>query len=136
VNPSLLQRQAALAGVALLAVLGALALARDEGSSSSASGPVAPVVRWRTALVGIAISSGTMCQDVPFDDASTRGILHPVLPCGAKLVVRVGGRSVRTEVVGQGPGSTIQTHEFDLTPALAAQLGVEEPTQIRWRFAG
>jgi hypothetical protein len=135
VNTSLLQRQAALAGVALLAVLGALALARDESSGNGVAQTVAPAVQWRTALVGIAISSRTMCQGVPFD-ASTRGIVHPVLPCGVKLVVRVGGRSIRTEVVGQGPGSSVQTHEFNLTPALAAELGLREPTRIRWRFAG
>ena len=131
-NASLLQRQAALAGVALLAVLGALALARDESSATGAPEAVAPTVRWRTALVGISTGGRRKCE-TPVE-ASTLGVIHPVLPCGAKVVVRANGRSVRTEVVGQTPAG-IQ-HEFDLTPALAARLGVEAPSRIRWRFAG
>jgi hypothetical protein len=132
VNTPLLQRQAALAGVALLAVLGALALARDESPGTGAPETVAPAVRWRTALAGISTGGRATCE-TPID-ASTRGVIHPVLPCGAKLVVRANGRSIRTEVVGQRPAG-IQ-HEFDLTPALAAELGVEVPSRIRWRFAG
>jgi hypothetical protein len=132
VNASLLQRQAALAGVALLAVLGALTLARDESSATGAPEAVAPAVGWRTALVGISTGGRATCE-APVE-ASTRGVIHPVLPCGAKVVVRANGRSIRTEVVGQRPAG-IQ-HEFDLTPALAAQLGLREATRIRWRFAG
>jgi hypothetical protein len=134
VNASLLQRQAALAAVALLAVLGALALARDESSANGAPEAVASAVGWRTALVGISRGGRAVCEGPV--DSSTRGIIHPVLPCGAKLVVRANGRSIRTEVVGSPGSSILQQHEFDLTPALAAQLGVLEPTRIRWRFAG
>jgi hypothetical protein len=132
VNTTLLQRQAALAGVALLAVLGALALARDESSATGEPGAVAPAVRWRTALVGISTGGRLKCE-TPID-ASTLGVIHPVLPCGAKVVVRANGHRIRTEVVGQTPAGI--RHEFDLTPALASRLGVEEPTRIRWRFAG
>jgi hypothetical protein len=131
VNPSLLQRQAALAGIALLAVLGALALTRD-GSTTGAPEAVAPTVMWRTALVGISNGGRATCE-TPFNP-STHGVIHPVLPCGAKLVVRSNGRTIRTEVVGHRPAG-IQ-HEFDLTPALAAQLGIEAPSRVRWRFAG
>ena len=133
-NASLLQRQAALAGVALLAALGAIALARDESSATRSPEAVTPAVRWRTALVGISRGGRLQC-DGPVGDL-TLGVVHPVLPCGAKLVVRAGGRSIRTEVVAGPPSSILRTHEFDLTPALAAQLGVDEPTRIRWRFAG
>ena len=114
----------------LIGVLGALALARD-GSTTGAPEAVAPTVRWRTALVGITGGGRRVCEPV---DASTLGVIHPVLPCGAKIVVRANGRTIRTEVIGQ-PGSLLRAHEFDLTPALAAQLGVEAGTRIRWRFA-
>jgi hypothetical protein len=131
-NPSLLQRQAALAGVALLAALGAFALGRDGGSEPGATQTtVAPAAQWRTASVGVFRGRGSGCGDRL--DPSTAGVVHPVLPCGAKLVVQGAGGPVRTEVVGRGPVGL--EHEFDLTPPLAARLGVEGSGEIRWRFA-
>jgi hypothetical protein len=134
VNPSLLQRQAALAGVALLAVLGATAVGGgdEEGSEpANAEQEVAPADRWRTASVGVSRGEGDVCGLTV--DRSTVGIVHPVLPCGAKLVVRSSGRTIRTEVVGRGPVGL--EHEFDLTPALGSRLGVARTGEIRWRFA-
>jgi len=131
VNQALLQRQAALAGVALLAALGALILAREPSAPTPAREAVEPAVRWQSALVGISRGGRPTCESPV--EAATRGVIHPVLPCGAKLVVRAGERSVRTAVVGQTPAGV--RHEFDLTPALAQELGVREPTRIRWRFA-
>jgi len=61
-------------------------------------------------------------------------VAHPVLPCGVDLVVAYRGREVRTEVIERG--NVGPESQFDLTPALAGELGVEEPTTIRWRFAG
>jgi hypothetical protein len=130
-NASLLQRQAALAGVALLAAVGGLALGRDEAASPGPADAFAPATSWRTASVGISKAGGSQCgQRV---DETTAGVVHPVLPCRAKLVVQGGGRTIRTEVVGRSPVGL--RHAFDLTPALAARLGVSASTQIRWRFA-
>jgi hypothetical protein len=131
-NPSLLQRQAALGGVAMLAVLGALALGRNEEAvPSGTEGSVPPSAQWRTAAVGVSRGRGAACgQPV---GRETVGVVHPVLPCGAKLVVQGTGEPVRTEVVGRGAVGL--EHEFDLTPRLASRVGVEGSGRIRWRFA-
>ena len=131
-NASLLQRQAALAGVALLAALGALALGSEDATEPAQSEPVATAaLQWRTASVGVSRRRASGCGERA--DASTVGVVHPVLPCGAKLVVRGDGAPVRTEVVGRGPVGL--EHEFDLTSPLAARLGVDGEGRIRWRFA-
>ena len=59
---------------------------------------------------------------------------HPVLPCGVDLVVSYQGREVRTEVIERG--NVGAESQFDLSPALAGELGIDQPTTIRWRFAG
>jgi hypothetical protein len=56
-----------------------------------------------------------------------------VLPCGVDLVVASGDRQVRTEVVQHGPVEG--GRDFDLTRALAEQLGVHGRETVRWRFA-
>jgi hypothetical protein len=135
VTPALLQRQAALAAVALLATLAALALTTREGSPQP-SIQVAPQMRWETALVGVMPASAyareTACG-VRLDSA-TVGIAHPALPCGVDLVLSAGGKQVRTEVVARG--RVAAGHGFDLTQALAQRLNVSGTQTIRWRFAG
>jgi hypothetical protein len=132
VNPSLLQRQAALAGVALLAALGAIALGRDSGPAEApaAETEVAPAAEWRAAEVGISRRARGCGRRV---EGSELGVVHPVLPCGAQLEVERRGMEVRTEVVGRGPVGL--EHEFNLTRALAERLGLAEPGAVRWRFA-
>jgi rare lipoprotein A (peptidoglycan hydrolase) len=137
VSAALARRQAALAAVALLAALGAIALeriGRDEGRAVSPS--VALTGRWEEAVAGVIDSeeygTTTTCDVVL--DRETRGVAHPVLPCGVDLVVEFEGREVRTEVIGRGPYGA--GREFDLTQALADDLGVEGTQTIRWRFAG
>jgi hypothetical protein len=135
VSPALLQRQAALAAGALLATLGVLAFADGQ----EAAAPLAPVdvgVDWERAEVGVlsprAYSRPTACGvDL---DSGTLGIAHPLLPCGVDLVVSASGKDIRTEVVERGPVS--EGHEFELTQALAAELGVNREGTVRWRFAG
>ena len=133
-SPALLQRQAALAAVALLATLGVLAL-RERREAAAPLNPVGPAVRWESAIVGVlrpeAYARGTTCGTAL--DPGMLGVAHPVLPCGVDLVLSVGGKEVRTEVVDHtavGGGRA-----FDLTQALADELGVEGRTTIRWRFA-
>jgi hypothetical protein len=134
VSPALVQRQAALAAVALLATLGALALGNRE--SSTPVPPVVPEVRWASAVVGVlspeAYEQKTACG-VQLD-SGTMGVAHPVLPCGVDVVVSGGGKEVRTEVVAR---TAVEAgREFDLTQALARALGVQGTQTIRWRFAG
>jgi hypothetical protein len=135
VSPALVQRQAALAAAALLAGLGVLALSRDHDGSAGLQ-PTSPSVHWESAVVGVlpdrAYERKTSCGSAL--DSGTMGVAHPVLPCGVDLVVRLGGKHVRTEVVDHRPVGG--GREFDLTQALAEQLGVAGRRTIQWRFAG
>lgn len=137
-NRQLLERQLALGGVTLLAVLGALALGRATDSDPPVPAPVeAPPVagRWYEAPVGTygpgLFGRTTDCQ-VRLT-RQTRGVAHPVLPCGARIVVSYGGREVDTRVIDKGPYGTGQ--EFALTQALASDLGLSGVEIVRWRFS-
>jgi hypothetical protein len=98
--------------------------------------PVGVGIRWEHAVVGVlppeAYAHETEC-DVKLR-SGTIGVAHPVLPCGVDLVVASEGREVRTEVVERGPVRA--GHDFELTQALAEELGVRGTQAIRWRFAG
>lgn len=51
----------------------------------------------------------------------TIGVAHKYLPCGTKLTIRNGKRTVRARVVDRGPYSG--NREYDLTGATARKLG-------------
>jgi hypothetical protein len=135
VSPALLQRQAALAAVALLATLGVLALENrsEEDPPLNLGGPV---VRWESAVVGVlrpeAYAQETTCGTRL--ESGTLGVAHPVLPCGVDLVLSIASKEVRAKVVDHTPVGG--GREFDLTQALAKELGVHGRQTIRWRFAG
>jgi hypothetical protein len=135
VSPALVQRQAALAAAALLATLGVLAV-RGGGKEDAPLNPSGPAVRWESAVVGVlrpeAYAQETTCGTRL--DSGTLGVAHPLLPCGVDLVLSLGGKEVRTEVVDHTPVGG--GREFDLTQALAEELGVHGRQTIRWRFAG
>lgn len=61
------------------------------------------------------------------------GIAHPVLPCGAKLVLRYADREVLSQVVDRGTGRA--GRELELTTATAAELGLRGVEPVEWRFA-
>jgi rare lipoprotein A len=48
------------------------------------------------------------------------GVAHQSLPCGAKLTLRKGHRTVRVRVIDRGP--YVGGREFDLTEATARRL--------------
>jgi hypothetical protein len=137
VTQSLPQRLVLLAGVALLAAVSALAVverrAQDEGSASLTSAP-APA-GWNTAFAGSRGPAGdaqrTTCGQVLAPESL--GVTHPVLPCGAKVVLRTGHTQVLTEVIDNAlvePG-----RQLEVTEALAALLGLDGTVEIEWRFA-
>jgi hypothetical protein len=135
VSPALLVRQAALAGVALLAALAALALGGDEGRRAiPPTDEVETEAPWQEAVVGIRGQPGhrTSCEMVL--ETETVGVIHPVLPCGARLVLRSGRRAETAEVVDRA--ATGSGRDFGVTRALATRLGLDGDTRIRWRFAG
>jgi hypothetical protein len=138
VSLGVLQRAVALAAVALLAGLGALALAREAGDDES-TGSVEQVTvadtGWYSALAGSRgaprDAERTTCRRILTN--RSLGVTHPVLPCGAKIFIAYGGTEVLTEVIDSRLKRT--GRQFELTEALAQRLGIDGTQQIRWRFA-
>ena len=125
-------RAAALAGVTLLGIAVALAVAHHRPHKDSLPTPAG---QWYAALAAPYTPSKeeqkTACGVVI--GPTTAGVAHPVLPCGAKIYIEFGGKQVLTQVIDRGhtaPGRT-----FDVTEALAKLLGLQGSQTIRWRFA-
>lgn len=134
---SLEQRLALLAAVALLATVGAAAIveqqAASEGSVSLTSAP-APA-GWNIAFAGSRGPAGdaqrTTCGQVL--GPKSLGVTHPVLPCGAKVVLRYGSHEYLTEVIDNTlvePG-----RQLEVTDELARMLGIDGTVELEWRFA-
>ncbi|MGH3111050.1 MAG: hypothetical protein ACRDQT_09055, partial [Gaiellaceae bacterium] len=97
------QRLVVLAGVALRGILVALAIVERRGGDHARggrTGATAPA-GWNTAFAGSRGPAGdaqrTTCGQVLADDSL--GVTHPVLPCGAKVILRNGDTQVLTEVI-------------------------------------
>jgi len=134
---SLPQRLVLLAAVALLGAVAALAVVeRSEQSASTAplTSAAAPA-GWNSAFAGsrgpVGDAQRTTCGQVLAPESL--GVTHPVLPCGAKIVLRLGGMQVLTEVIDNElvePG-----RQLEVTEELARILHLEDTTEIDWRFA-
>jgi hypothetical protein len=133
VTPRLAQREIALAGVALLAAVVSLALVTGRSGSNDAL--PRPVGAWETVLAGVRVPGGygkpTACGQIL--RAETNGVSHAVLPCGAKIFLRYGGKTVLTQVIDRGP--YVPGRVFDLTGPLAARLGLRGVQTLRWAYA-
>jgi hypothetical protein len=137
VSPSLVQRVVGLAAVALLAAVAALAISARGGSSGTttlAQRVPAPGGGWYHAVAGVArarLGAHTACGHVL--RATTKGVSDPVLPCGAKLFIGFGRTEVLTQVIDRGP--SVPGRRFDLTRALADELGIRGAQPVRWAVA-
>jgi hypothetical protein len=135
VSDSFAQRLVLLGAVALLG--GALALAAVElaaDSSPGLTGAAAPS-GWNNAFAGSRGPAGdaqrTSCGQVLASESL--GITHPVLPCGAKLVLRHEDTLVLSEVIDN---TLVEGgRQLEVTEALAEILDLEGTTEIEWRFA-
>jgi rare lipoprotein A (peptidoglycan hydrolase) len=132
VRRRLVQREVALAGVALLGAAVSLAVT----SKNNHHGPVLPAPEGSyTALAGSSGSAvfgkKTACGIVI--DESTVGVANPVLRCGVRLYIGYRGRKVLTEVIGHGPSGP--GRQFDLSAALARELGLAGVKRIQWNYA-
>jgi peptidoglycan lytic transglycosylase len=129
----LAQRQAALAGVALLAAVVSLAVTSGR---HHAARTLPPAVGSYTALAGssgvVAYGKRTACGQVI--GPRTEGVAHPVLPCGVKIYLSYEGRHVLTQVIDRGP--YVPGRQFDLTEALARRLGLVGVQRVTWSYAG
>jgi hypothetical protein len=130
------QRLLGLAAVALLCGLAALVRVRDTESSPSTApeGAVAPG-GWYRALAASRGPAGdaerTSCGLILTQ--RSLGVTHPVLPCGAMIVLRFRGEAVLTEVIS----NTLKSagRQFELTESLARLIGLDGTQQVQWRFA-
>ncbi|HUJ92089.1 MAG TPA: hypothetical protein VLW05_05275 [Gaiellaceae bacterium] len=124
-------RALALAVLAVLAVVTAVVYMLWPGhhGSSSAGGawftalaaPFAPSTGTRTSACGVKIGPDTV------------GVGHPRLPCGVQIEIEFQGKDVSTRVIDRG--ATRPGHDFDLTQALARELGLHGTQTIHWRLA-
>lgn len=133
-----LQRQVALAGIALLAAIVSLALtSQNTGPRIRGLPQPVPVAGggWYSALAGAGeprYGRRTRC-DVLLKP-NTVGITDSVLPCGILVYVSYkDSPRILTHVIDRRP--VVPGRKFDLTPKLAEELGVDGVQRIRWVFA-
>ena len=131
-------RQLSLGGVAVLAVVVALAIGHQRSESgSTATGLPQPVAAapadWYRALAGVGPAPKRVSACGGLLERGTLGVTHPVLPCGVKIFVAYGGREALTQVIDRGPSQP--GREFELTPGLATKLHLRGVQTIRWTFA-
>ena len=126
-----------LAAVALLAAVAAMAIVAQNGSDAGAAALTsAPApAGWNIAFAGSRGAAGdaqrTTCGQVLAPQSL--GVTHPVLPCGAKVILRSGNKQVLTEVIDNAlvePG-----RQLEVTDALAKMLGIDGTVELEWRFA-
>jgi hypothetical protein len=140
VSPVLVQRQLAVLAAAVLATVVALAVAsRDDSVAHPRSALPQPAVSnvsgWYPALAGVRSRplAGRVSGCGTLLTPKTLGVDHQVLPCGAKVFLTFRGKTVLTTVVDRGPFSP--RFDFEMTPALAEQVGLSGVQSIRWSFA-
>ncbi|CAN5347197.1 hypothetical protein BH20ACT13_BH20ACT13_14200 [soil metagenome] len=133
----LAHRLLVLGGIALLgAVLAAaVVVQRSQEDGAAARGSGSAPASWNTAFAGSRGQTGdaqrTTCGQVLA--AQALGVTHPVLPCGAKIVLRNGENLVLSEIIDNTlvePG-----RQLEVTEALARLLDLEGTSEIEWRFA-
>jgi predicted RNA-binding Zn-ribbon protein involved in translation (DUF1610 family) len=137
VQHALAQRLLVLAAVALLAAVASVAIVSQRGTNESAAALTsAPApAGWNVAFAGSRGPTGdaqrTTCGQVLSPESL--GVTHPVLPCGAKVILRSGNKQVLTEVIDNAlvePG-----RQLEVTDKLAQLLGIEGTVELEWRFA-
>jgi hypothetical protein len=112
-----------LAGVAVLGVAIALYLGHRSTPRSALPAPAGP---WHDVLAGPYVPKQRTACGVRAS-AHTMGVAHPVLPCGVKLYIRYGDKTVLTQVLDRGNG-------FLLTPALARVIDLQGRQTIQYTF--
>ena len=130
----------ALAAVAVFAGVLAVAVAHQKAAPARAAGPQPAVgagAGWYNAIAGVAApvpakGKASTCGWLLL--RGTLGVVHPVLPCGTKIFVQIGGKRIYTQVVDRAPVASRE--DFDLTPALGEEVGLTTGTRdVRWAFA-
>jgi hypothetical protein len=136
VAPTFPLRLIALAAVALLGVAVTLAVSerREQAAGPELTSAPAPA-GWNTAFAGsrgpVGDAQRTTCGQLLAP--GSLGVTHPVLPCGARLVLKSGETQVLTEVIDN---ELVEAgRQLEVTEELARILGIEGTQEIDWRFA-
>ena len=133
----MIQRLLSLAAVALLAGLVAVAVVerRNTPAVVTPTGAVAAGGGWYEALAAprppAKDAERTSCGLIL--TVRSLGVTQPVLPCGAKILLRYEGETVLTEVIDNE--LTASGRQFELTPALASLVGLDGTQEVDWRYA-
>ena len=133
-------RLAGLAAATLLAGVFAVAASDGSGGGAATSAVPEPAVSafggWTVTIAGVAAAVPRAGRPGDCGWLITRplqGVIHPVLPCGARIFVEYGGRRALTRVVARSPVGV--GRQLDLTPRLATALGLEGIRRVRWAFS-
>ena len=134
---SLEERLVLLAAVAFLGAVAAIAVVEQRADNATPAGfasATAPT-GWNHAFAGsrgaVGDAQRTTCGEIL--TSRSLGVTHPVLPCGAKLVLRHGNVQVLTEVIDNKlvePG-----RQLEVTQRLAQMLKLDGTEDVEWRFA-
>ncbi|HZQ81740.1 MAG TPA: hypothetical protein VFB25_07180 [Gaiellaceae bacterium] len=124
-------REIALAGFAVLAAAIALAvIAQTRHRNTHVPKPFGSF----TALAGAsgpeAVGHRTLCGVVL--NADTIGVANPTLPCGTRIFVTFHHKTVLVQVIAHG---LQRGRQFELTEALARQVGLSGVQPVRWSYA-
>src|SRR5262249_5233821 len=125
-------REIALAGLALLAAAISLAISaqthhshghnpQPQGSYVALAGSSGPAAFGRRTACGVVIGP------------DTQGVANPTLPCGVRIFVTYGGKTVLVQVIDHGP--YVPGRQFDVTDALARRLDLSGVKTIHWAYA-
>jgi hypothetical protein len=108
---------------------------RDETPVAAPQGATAAGGGWYDALAAPRPPGGdaerTGCGLIL--TSRSLGVTHPVLPCGARILIRYGGETVLTEVIDNQLKET--GRQFELTPSLARLVGLDGTQAVEWRYA-
>ena len=135
-TPAAAQRTVALGGVALIAVIVALALTGSPQSRSEADTDLPqPAGTWYDALAAPYTPPRSRERTACGQRTSPRlmGVAHPVLPCGVRLYIAFRGTRVLTQVIDRGP--FVPGRDFDITKPLADRIELHGTQPIRWTYA-
>ena len=129
------QRPLALAGVALLAVLGVLATTQHVTAPSGTPRVIDPAGVSRRVAVAAPLSGNEALAGCALGVVGTTlAVTHPTLPCGTRIVLEAdGGRVASIQVAGRTPVPAGAT--FGLTAALARAIDVTGPAVLHWSLA-